>query len=63
MLQGKGSIDMAKAEQYMADHKDSYTGMEDAGTRSSCGHLDTSKEGVLQRNWVRSIQRVLFKAR
>ena len=51
MQQDKGSIDMATAEQYMADHKDSYTGKDDPGTRGLCGHLDASKEGVPQWDW------------
>ena len=36
---------MAKAESFLADHEDSYTGKINADERSLCGHLDSSPRG------------------
>ena len=44
MKQDKGGIDATKAEQYLADHKDSYTGKETADARSLCGHVDVRRK-------------------
>ena len=48
MKQHKGQIDVALAEQFLADHEDSFTGKENADQRTLCGHVDTAKEGVPQ---------------
>ncbi len=47
----KGRIDVALAEQFMADHEDSYTGSNQADQRSLCGHVDAAREGVPEWGW------------
>src|SRR3954454_10680838 len=42
----KGRIDVALAEQFLADHDDSFTGRVDAASRSLCGHIDKDPKGV-----------------
>ncbi len=44
--QGKGRIDIEMAEQFLADHEDSYTGKVQADERSLCGHIDADPRGV-----------------
>lgn len=44
----KGQIDVALAEQFLADHVDSYTHQQHADQRTLCGHVDKAKEGVPQ---------------
>ena len=51
MAGAKGRIDVEMAEQFMADHDDSFTGKNEAGQRSLCGHVDTVKEGVPEFSW------------
>ncbi len=51
MADAKGRIDIALAEQFMADHDDSYTGKVEADQRSLCGHVDKVKEGVAEWGW------------
>ena len=46
--QAKGSIDVAFAEKYLADHFDSFEKKEQANERSLCGHIDASPRGVKQ---------------
>lgn len=46
--QAKGSIDVAFAERYLADHFDSFEKKEQADERSLCGHIDVSPRGVKQ---------------
>ena len=46
IAQHKGSIDTNFAEQFLADHLDSYTGKTGADERSLCGHVDESSRGV-----------------
>ncbi len=46
--QAKGSIDVAFAEKYLADHFDSFEKKEQADERSLCGHIDASPRGVKQ---------------
>ena len=43
--ESKGRIDVELAEQFLADHVDSYTGKVSADERSLCGHVETVKEG------------------
>jgi hypothetical protein len=42
----KGRIDVELAEQFLADHYDSYLGKVNAGSRSLCGHIDRDPKGV-----------------
>ncbi len=49
--QAKGTIDVAFAEQYLADHFDSFEKKEHADERSLCGHVDASPRGVKQWEW------------
>ena len=42
----KGRIDVALAEQFLADHDDSFTGTVNAASRSLCGHIDKDPKGV-----------------
>ena len=47
----KGRIDVALAEQMLADHYDTYQKKEEADERSLCGHVDTSARGIPQWGW------------
>ena len=51
MADAKGRIDIQLAEQFLADHEDSYTGKVEADQRSLCGHVDKTKEGTPEWNW------------
>lgn len=51
MAQYKGKIDVALAEQFLADHMDAYAGKEARDERALCGHLDTSPRGVPEWDW------------
>src|ERR1700730_6736322 len=51
MRQNKGHIDVDMAEQFLADHYDSYEKKPQADERSLCGHADTSARGVRQWQW------------
>lgn len=51
MSVNKGKIDAAAAEQFLADHEDSFLKKEQADQRSLCGHVDKVKEGVPQWEW------------
>jgi hypothetical protein len=51
MGESKGRIDVEMAEQFMADHDDSFTGKKGADERTLCGHVDTTKDGVPEWNW------------
>jgi len=44
--QSKGRIDIEMAEQFLADHEDSYTKKTGADERSLCGHIDADPRGV-----------------
>lgn len=46
MAEAKGRIDVEMAEQFLADHEDSYTGKVEANSRSLCGHIDNDPKGV-----------------
>ena len=51
MADAKGNIDVTLAEQFLADHDDSYTGKVSAGQRSLCGHVDAAREGTPEWDW------------
>jgi len=51
MADSKGRIDIDLAEQFMADHDDSFTGKNEADQRSLCGHVDKVKAGVPEFDW------------
>ncbi len=51
MAESKGRIDTELAEQFMADHDDSFTGMNEADERSLCGHVDKDKRGIPEFDW------------
>jgi hypothetical protein len=51
MTGAKGRIDVEMAEQFLADHEDSYTGRVEADQRSLCGHVDHTKDGVPEWDW------------
>jgi hypothetical protein len=46
MASSKGRIDVRMAEQFLADHGDSYTGKVNPDSRSLCGHIDRDPRGV-----------------
>jgi hypothetical protein len=48
MQQYKGQIDVQLAEEFLADHVDSYTHRQGPDQRTLCGHVDQAKEGVPQ---------------
>jgi hypothetical protein len=51
MKEHKGGIDVALAQQFLADHEDSYTHKHVADGRTLCGHVDTDKEGIALWDW------------
>jgi hypothetical protein len=51
MAESKGRIDIEMAEQFIADHDDSFTGKKEADERSLCGHVDTDKRGIPEFDW------------
>ncbi|MGB8099118.1 MAG: C45 family peptidase [Terracidiphilus sp.] len=51
MAEFKGQIDVELAEQFLADHEDSYTGQTGADQRTLCGHADTVKTGIPEWDW------------
>jgi hypothetical protein len=50
MAQNKGRIDVALAQQFLADHWDSYASKQEANERTLCGHIEDSPRGVPQWN-------------
>ncbi len=46
MATSKGRIDVNMAEQFLADHVDSYTGKVNPDSRTLCGHTDRDSRGV-----------------
>src|SRR5882724_12521026 len=44
--QNKGKIDVALAQQFLADHLDSFTGKTEASERTLCGHVEDSPRGM-----------------
>lgn len=51
MRQSKGKIDVSMAEQFLADHSDSFEKKEQANERSLCGHVDVSARGIKEWGW------------
>ncbi len=46
MAQNKGQIDVVLAQQFLADHWDSYQNKQEANERTLCGHLEDSPRGM-----------------
>ncbi len=46
MAQNKGQIDVALAQQFLADHWDSYQNKQQANERTLCGHVEDSPRGM-----------------
>jgi hypothetical protein len=44
--ENKGKIDVAMAQQFLADHVDSFTGKNEASERTLCGHVEDSPRGM-----------------
>ena len=44
--ENKGKIDAAMAQQFLADHLDSFTGKTEASERTLCGHVEDSPRGM-----------------
>jgi hypothetical protein len=44
--ENKGKIDVAMAQQFLADHLDSFTGKTEASERTLCGHVEDSPRGM-----------------
>jgi hypothetical protein len=51
MRENKGKIDVPMAEQFLADHEDSFLKEKKADQRSLCGHADVAKEGIPVFDW------------
>lgn len=51
MQANKGKIDVPMAEQFLADHEDTFLNEKKADQRSLCGHVDAAKEGVAIWDW------------
>ena len=49
--ENKGRIDVALAQQMLADHEDTYAKKSEANERTLCGHVDASERGVAQWGW------------
>jgi hypothetical protein len=49
--QNKGKIDVAMAEQFLADHFDTFQNKEEANERTLCGHVETSPRGIPEWDW------------
>jgi hypothetical protein len=47
MAENKGKIDVQSAEQFMADHIDSFTGKNEPSERTLCGHREISPRGTV----------------
>jgi hypothetical protein len=47
----KGKIDVALAEQFLANHYDAIERRDDADERSLCGHIDASPRGAEVFDW------------
>ncbi|MGH9720848.1 MAG: C45 family autoproteolytic acyltransferase/hydrolase [Bryobacteraceae bacterium] len=46
MAEHKGKIDVAAAQQFMADHYDTFANKTEPNERTLCGHIDISSRGV-----------------
>ncbi len=51
MQANKGRIDVLMAEQFLADHEDTFLHQQKADQRTLCGHVDAAKEGVAIWDW------------
>jgi len=51
MTQAKGKIDVTMAEQFLADHFDSFEKKDQPNERSLCGHVDNSSRGAKEWGW------------
>ena len=51
MQEYKGKIDVPLAEQFLADHEDTFLKEKVADQRSLCGHVDAAKDGVAIWDW------------
>lgn len=51
MQKSKGQIDVKMAEQFLADHFDSFEKKEQPNERGLCGHADASPRGVKEWDW------------
>ncbi|MBT9330441.1 C45 family autoproteolytic acyltransferase/hydolase [Paracidobacterium acidisoli] len=51
MKEHRGGIDLALAQQFLADHVDSYTHQTHADQRTLCGHVDAAKGGIPLWDW------------
>jgi len=49
--QAKGTIDVEMAEEFLANHFDSFEKKEQPNERGLCGHVDASSRGVKQWGW------------
>src|SRR5215470_11353766 len=49
--ENKGSIDVALAQQMLADHEDTYAKKTEPNERTLCGHADASDRGIAQWVW------------
>lgn len=45
MAENKGQIDLAAAQRFLADHYDTFSGKNEPGERTLCGHIDLSARG------------------
>ena len=51
MKGAKGKINVSMAEEFMADHYDSFEKKTDANERALCGRVDTSARGIEVWEW------------
>jgi Phospholipase B len=51
MRENKGRIDVPMAEQFLADHEDSFLKEKKADQRTLCGHADVAKDGIPVFDW------------
>jgi hypothetical protein len=51
MAANRGKIDVPMAEQFLADHEDSFLHRQQADQRSLCGHVDAAKDGIPIWDW------------
>ena len=51
MQQAKGKIDVNMAQQFLADHVDSFEKKDQPNERALCGHVDASPRGVKEWGW------------
>ena len=51
MAQSKGKIDVAMAQSFLSDHRDTFLNANGADERTLCGHVDASPRGCPQWDW------------